>query len=465
MIQYDNIKKAMGVDIAISTKMANAIYRWSKMYTNEAPWLTEDVKSLNLPASICSEMARLVTMENQIKITGGQRAKMIDQWLNPFRAQLSNYTEYACSTGGVVFKPYLSPKGIEVDVVRAGDFFPVAFDSAGDITAVIFPEFKRMGKKLYTRLEYQALQGDTYTIVNKAFMSRRAIVRMDEIINIGQEINLEEVPEWSDIEPYVELHNADRPLFSYFRIPTANNIDPTSPLGVSVYARASDLIRDADEQYGATLWEYRSKETAIQAADEFFRHTRHGEVILPKGGDRLYRALGPGIMDGRGAPFFNAYSPEIRDQSFFNGYNRIVQKIEFNCGLAYGTLSDPQVVDKTAEEIISSKQRSYATVKAIQNSLGHAIEGLVGAMDAWLTIAGQYSDGNVEVSCNWDDSLIVDKKYETEQLRADYSMGVVSRIEYRMKRFGETEEQARKMLALLDETDPDDTGGPDPEEE
>ena len=123
------------------------------------------------------------------------------------------------------------------------------------------------------------------------------------------------------------------------------------------------------------------------------------------------------------------------------------------------------MVDKTAEEIISSKQRSYATVKAIQNSLGHAIEGLVGAMDAWLTIAGQYPDGNVEVSCNWDDSLIVDKKYETEQLRADYSMGVVSRIEYRMKRFGETEEQARKMLALLDETDPDDTGGPDPEEE
>ena len=120
MIQYDNIKKAMGVDIAISTKMANAIYRWSKMYTNQAPWLAEDVKSLNLPASICSEMARLVTMENQIKVTGGQRAKLIDQWLNPFRSQLSNYTEYACSTGGVVFKPYLSPKGIEVDVVRAG---------------------------------------------------------------------------------------------------------------------------------------------------------------------------------------------------------------------------------------------------------------------------------------------------------------------------------------------------------
>lgn len=45
------------------------------------------------------------------------------------------YTEYACSAGGIVFKPYLSDSGIAVDVVRAGDFFPVAFDSAGDISA------------------------------------------------------------------------------------------------------------------------------------------------------------------------------------------------------------------------------------------------------------------------------------------------------------------------------------------
>ena len=176
MIQYESVRKAMGVDIAISQKMAHAIYKWNKMYTNEAPWLTEEVKSLNLPASICSEMARLVTMEAEIGITGSHRAELIGESLKKFLTNIQVYTEYACSVGGIVFKPYLSDGGIAVDVVRAGDFFPVAFDSAGDISAAIFPEYKRVGKKLYTRLEYQAYESGHYIIQNRAFVSRKALV-------------------------------------------------------------------------------------------------------------------------------------------------------------------------------------------------------------------------------------------------------------------------------------------------
>lgn len=448
MIQYENIQKAMGADIAISTKMANEIYLWTKLYMNQSPWIRKDIRGLNLPASIASEMARLVTMESKVSITGSKRAEIINGSMENFLSKLNNYVEYACSTGGIVFKPYITNSGIAIDIVKAGDFFPVQFNSAGDITAVIFPEYKCVGKKLYTRLEYQSLEGDTYVIANKAFVSRKAVVKTDNIINIGQEISLDQVPEWSNIEPYTEFKNADGTLFSYFKIPLANNIDMDSPLGVSIYARAVEQIRDADEQYGAMLWEFRSKETAIQAADEFFKKTRDGRVILPRGKERLYHAMGPGINTGNGGPFFNAYSPEIREESFFNGYNRIVQKIEFNCGLAYGTLSDPQSVDKTAEEIKASKQRSYSTVKTIQNSLGNAIQKLIHAIDAWLTIEGQVPDGRVEISCDWDDSLVVDKRYETEQLRADLSTGVVGAVEYRMRRFNETKEQAIEMLRL-----------------
>ena len=449
MIQYDSVKKAMGFDIAVSERMAQAIYRWTKMYVNEAPWLNEDIKSLNLPAAICSEISRRVTMESEIFITGGARADMIQNSLRSFLSQLPVYTEYACSAGGCVFKPYISNGGIAVDVVKAGDFFPVAFDSAGDISAVIFPEFKQVGKKLYTRLEYQAFENGTYIIQNRAFVSYKASVKVDEIINLGQEIHLDDVPEWADIEPYIELHNADRTLFSYFRIPLANNIDVMSPLGVSVYARSVNQIRDADEQYGATLWEYKSKETAIQAANEFFRSDREGNPILPKGKERLYRAMGMGITASNGTPFFNAYSPEIRDESFFNGYNRIIQKVEFNSGLAYGTLSDPQTVDKTAEEIKASKQRSYATVKSIQNSLDDAIRGLVAAADAWLTIAG-ISPGTVETACKWDDSLVVDAEQEREQDRKDVAMGAMQLWEYRMKYYGENEATAKAMAAPAD---------------
>lgn len=446
MLQYENIQKALGVDIAISSDMAEAIYLWNRMYVNKAPWLNADVKSLNLPAAVCQEMARLVTMESKINISGSSRADYISGSIQKFLQRLPNHVELCCSGGGLVFKPYIDRDRVAIDIVRAGNFYPTAFDSSGETTGMVFPEFKRKGKNLFTRLEYQCLDGDRYIIINRAFKSRKASIKTDNIIQLGQEINLSDVPEWADLEPYVELHNATGTLFSHYKIPLANNIDVDSPLGVSAYSRAVNQIRDADEQYGATMWEYKAKKTAIQAADDFFQKTRAGEVILPKGKERIYHAMGGDIRDNDGKPFYNVYSPDIRDQSFFNGYNRIVQKIEFNCGLAYGTLSDPQVIDKTAEEIKASKQRSYATVKAIQNSTEDAIGGLVNAIDAWVTISGLQSAGKVEASYDWDDSLVVDKKSEIEQIRVDVSMGAMSLVEYRMRRFGETEEQATAMI-------------------
>lgn len=452
MIQYENIQKAMKTDIAISTDMANAMYLWDRMYRNKSPWLNEDVKSLQLPAAICSEMARLVTNECRIKITGSPMADYLYEQTEFFRADLKKWVEYACASGGVVLKPYIDSNGINIDVVKQGQFFPTAFSGNGKLTGVIFPEFKRKGKKLYTRLEYHNWQGDTYTVINKAFMSEKAIVKADNVIKLGAEIRLDQIPEWAELEPEVTLKNAVCPLFAYLKIPIANNIDTESPLGVSMFSRAVNQIQDADEQYGRTIWEFKSKEAAIQAADEFFKKDRQGKPIIPQGKKRLYHAMGPGISDGD-KPFFNTYSPDIRDESLFNGLNKIKQEIEFKSELAYGTISDPQIVEKTAEEIKASKQRSYSTVKAIQNAVQNAFNDLLDACVAWMLIDGTIPQGDVEVGYDWDDSLIVDKKYENEQLRADLSVGAVGLVEYRMKRFGETKEQAIEMLRMAAEFD------------
>lgn len=195
------------------------------------------------------------------------------------------------------------------------------------------------------------------------------------------------------------------------------------------------------------MWEYKSKATAIQATSEFFKRNRQGEVLLPKGKERQYVDMGSNISDVDGRPFFNVYSPEIRDESFFNGYNKIVQKVEFNSGLAYGTLSDPQVVEKTAEEIKMSKQRSYSTVKAIQNNLEEAIKVLVNAVDAWMTIENLAPPGSVNISMSWDDSLVTDKQAERDQDLKDLAAGIMQAYEYRMKWYGEDEATARKMVA------------------
>ena len=64
-------------------------------------------------------------------------------------------------------------------------------------------------------------------------------------------------------------------------------------------------------------------------------------------------------------------------------FNNQMKLIEFACCLAYGTLSDPQNVDKTATEIKTSKQRSYTFVSDTQQALQTALEDLVYAMNFW----------------------------------------------------------------------------------
>lgn len=446
MLNYSNIQKAMNVNIAVSEKMAEKILLWNNMYQNKASWLTDEIKSLELPAAIASEMARLVTIERKIDINGSNgRSEYLQKQFEHIDDILPVLVEYGCSSSGLVLKPYVDNDKIMVDYVHAGNFFPISF-SGRTVTEAIMPEFKQVRDKLYIRLEHHIFKNREYTIINKAFCSNNAQIKVNNILNLGGEIPLSTIPEWEGLEPTATFRNIEKPLFSYFKVPLANNIDLYSPLGVSVYARAVNQIRDADEQYGAALWEYRSKETAIHAGDEFFEKDRFGNAKIPRGMSRVFKNLGDGITDDNGKPFFNVFSPDIRDVSFYNGFNRIMQRVEFNSGLAYGTLSDPQNVDKTAEEIKNSKQRSYATVKAIQRSLEDALNNLLYAMDTWATLYDLAPAGSYETSYNWDDSIIVDAEKEREEYRKDVSMGALSLWEYRVKRYGEDETTAKSKV-------------------
>ena len=142
----------------------------------------------------------------------------------------------------------------------------------------------------------------------------------------------------------------------------------------------------------------------------------------------------------------DTFSPVIRDESLFNGLNELLRKVEFNCGLAYGTLSNVQETAKTATEIIMSKQRSYATVSDIQKSLEYALKNLAYAMNVWASLIGKSSSSDYEMTFNWDDSLVVDKKEELASMQQDVSGGLIRPELYIMKKYGVDEKTAQEMM-------------------
>ena len=440
MLGREKIKDAIGVEVAVSDKMANEIDLWAKMYKNEPPWKEKNIKLCGLPAAIAGEFARLVTLELKTEVTGND---FINEEYQAVVSDIRKYTEYACAKGGLAMKPYASEGHIEVDMVQADRFFPTKFNSRGEVTAAVFAESLTVGKKVYTRLEYHQHEGTMYHINNKAFVKQD----LDNVEVLGKEVPLTAVPEWANLQEEVTLKNVKMPLFAYFKIPNANNVDDTSPLGVSVYSRAINDIKEADNQWTRLLWEFEGSELAIDADITLFKKDDKGNYEFPKGKDRLFRMMD---LDDN-AEKYKVFAPAIRDENLINGFNAILRRIEFNVGLAYGTLSDPNTVDKTAEEIKASKQRSYSTVSDIQKSLQTALEQLVYAMDVMAQLSGLSGRKKYEMSFDWDDSIVIDKEQELASMQQDAVAGFIRKEIYVAAKYGVSEEEALKMMPQQDE--------------
>lgn len=441
-----NVGTKFNVNVAMSDKMVTAISLWEKMYKDEAPWLNENVISCGLPASISREFATSTLVEFESQITGSKRADYLNDKYKKLKKKLRKNLEYGCSLGGLVFKPYVANGQLLIDIVKGTNFFPVSYDSNEDCTSGIFVSRKIEGKYYFTRLEYHDLDlsTKTYTIKNKAYMSTT-----EEIL--GQEISLTAVEDWKNIQETVVINNIERPLFGYFKIPFANTIDPDSPISVSVYSRATKLIEEADKQFSRLLWEFEGSELAIDADPTALQSSKimSDKLELPKLKDRLFRATGSN-KDGKA--FYEVFSPEIRETDLYKGFNDILKRIEFVCGMAYGTISDPELIEKTATEIRSAKQRSYATVSDIQTALEDALEDTIYAMDVLATLYHLAPIGKYETSYEWDDSILVDAKEEQTIMMQEANMGYIKKELYLMKRYGVTEEQAKAMLPTQEDT-------------
>ena len=514
MLGARTIESELHVTPTISTEMEAAIRLWSDMYTNKPEWCHEPtfndpsrVVSLGLPALISSEKARMAVLEWQSEITAptkevevkneeytepqkdefgnvipspqpeittedkpvgnDERAKYLESQYKKLKGAIRKQLEYGIAKGGLIIKPYVVDRGsvtktygeakdtanryaIEFDYIQADNFYPLAFDANGNITEAAFIQTKSEAKLLYRRLEYHKLVGTTVTVINKAFKSTNTDNDSSNA-DLGQEIPLTDVYEWKDFQPRTVIENVDRPLFAYFKMPEANTIDPTSPLGVSGFSRATQLIKDADIQYSRLLWEYEGGEMAIDIDRDALptvmgadgkEHTVQSHLQ-----NRLYRKLDLGDGDT-----YQPFAPSLRDTAYINGLNTILQRIEDAVGLSRGTLSEDNTTDaRTATELRILKQRSYSTNAEIQKALEQALRDAIYVMDVYCTLYNITADGEYDISFEWDDSILVDVEEELAKRITLLQNGLAGKVELRMWYFGETERQAREALLKIEE--------------
>ena len=502
-----HIEPIISSKMANAIELWSLMYEDNSPWLQE-PTLADPVKvtSLGLPAFIASEKARMATIEMKSEITtptesvteanpnyepptvdedgnlqisnepelitkevilgDTARAEFLNTQYTKVKNKIRNQLEYGIAKGGLVIKPYIvisdiatdeennntennirQDVDIEFDYIHADNFFPIAFDGSGKITEAAFVQVKTDKSTVYTRLEYHKLQNNMVTVTNLAFKkeNRTQPSTTDFDSDLGEQINLTEVPEWADLQPVTQIENVDRLLFAYFKMPEANTIETHSPLGVSGYSRAVKLIKEADLQYSRMLWEFQGGELAIDIDRDALNTVEDEEKNTYEIPNMLQARLMRKVDLGN-SETYQVFNPPYRDASLINGLNNILMRIEDVCALSRGTLSDVAAEARTATELKILKQRSYSANAEIQKALEDALKDLVYVMDIYCTLYEVTAPGEYDISFEWDDSILVDVETELNKRITLMQNGLASKLETRMWYFGETERQAREAL-------------------
>ena len=432
-------RRLTGQNIPLITETINEMRTeqalWKRIYQNKSPWLTKNVKSLNLAATIAAEVSRLVTLDIKSSVNDEEINKIYQREI---MRGLRNQVEYGLALGGFVMKPYAANGVIRVDFAQPADYQIVSAASDGTILEIFFKDFTQQKNNYYIRIEYHKFD----ELNSRYFISNR-VFRSDEKGTIGTEItDFSNIDAWANIEPEFELQNIKMPLFGYFKPAVSNNIDTKSSQGISVFARAIDAIKRADIQLSGLMREFRVKEAKQYVSSTALPGGKKA-APLPYLEYDYYIKLD--MADKTGSDkFFESYSPELYSQQFLDVLDEYKRQIEDCIGMSHGTISSPDRVARTATEIQVSKDRTAILVSENQNNLQECFENAIYALSVWKNWPNRPPE--LTVTTEWDDSTWVNWESQLTGMREDVASGLIKGVLYVMKKYGVDEATALEMM-------------------
>ena len=138
---------------------------------------------------------------------------------------------------------------------------------------------------------------------------------------------------------------------------------------------------------------------------------------------------------------------ELRAEEHSKALNDDINFLSFKCGFGTERYKFEKGNIATATQVISENSDMYRTLKKHELILDDVLKELVMIIINLGMIAGVKNITNeIEITIDFDDSIIEDKQAERNEDRKDVAMGVMGLAEYRAKHYNETEEEATKKL-------------------
>lgn len=401
--------------------------------------------SVGMGKKVCEDWANLLMNERvNITLEGEKEQEFIDTILsgNNWEVKANESQERKAAVGTVAYVPTMENMGINPDTaeimdpgririnyVSAGNVYPLTWDN-GIIRECAFISAKTVDDTEYTYIQLHRLNGGEYDIENHLYNT--------------EEVPLKSVRGFETIPPVIHT-GSDKPQFAIDRLNIANP-DENNPMGVSAFANAIDQLKSVDITYDSYVNEFVLGKKRIVVQPEATK-TIDGRPVFDKR-ETVYYVL----PEDRGSDgsILQQVDMTLRTAEFNTGMQDMLNILSSKCGFGENHYKFNQGSIATATQVVSENSTMFRTIKKHEILLEQAITELCRIL---LRMGNKYMgaglDEDVEISIDFDDSIIEDKNQDFNRDVQLLDAGIMNDWEFRARWMNEDEATAKAALPKM----------------
>lgn len=408
--------------------------------------------SLGMGKKLCEDWANLLMNEKvQITLEGQKEQDFIDLVLteNNFAVKANEMQELKSALGTVAYVPRVigqeisesgdivpgNASGIVLDYVTIENIYPLSWQNGYISECAFSSEVTRGGKDyLYLQIHRREDNGN-YVIENRIYRYGNEQLADEQLVNVKG---------FENIPPVVHT-GSDRRQFVIDRPNIANNVNYLLPTGIAIYANAIDVLQGVDIAYDSYVNEFKLGKKRIMVKPSAAQYLDGTPAFDPD--DVVFYVMPEDTENGA---VVTPIDMTLRTAEHNTGIQDQLNILSSKCGFGetYYRFDGGSVA--TATQVISENSTMFRTIKKHEIVLEQALVELCRIllrMGNTAMNAGLNED--VEISIDFDDSIIEDKKSEFSRDMQMLSAGIMNDWEFRAKYMNEDEATAKAALPKM----------------
>ena len=412
--------------------------------------VNKEILTMNMAKKVCEDMAKLLwTEKTQIQLKRKKDTiklwSILDNKVNNFTTNFPIFIEQVMALGNGALIEYKDNGVTTIDYVTGDLVVPYKYTNSyvyGLITVSRYSEIEdaETNKEktfYYTHITYHEHE-------NGKYKRKHELYKSENDNELGNEINFNEI--YPDIEKEDEIET-DVPYFQVLKPNLANNLDMSSPLGISIFANSIDRFKAIDLKYDSFSREFVLGKKRILVDNTTLKAkaipNENGKIDYVQqfdANDEVYVAV-----EGMEKQPAKEIDFTLRTKDHIDAINAELNWLSSNVGLGENYYKFDGVSVKTATEVISENSKAFRTRTRHLINVNDVVYDLVRAI---CHIEGIDAS---DIVITPDDSIITDKNAEKTLALMEVQQGLKSKKSYLIKFEGMTEQQAQEELDKINE--------------